>query len=44
MYLNDVYTVNANLAGIPGMTLPAGFADVGGKRLPLAIQLLGRAA
>lgn len=42
MYLNDVYTVNANLAGIAGISLPAGFAQVGHgvtKRLPVAIQL-----
>ncbi len=42
MYLNDVYTVNANLAGIPGISLPAGFAQVSNgvtHRLPLGIQL-----
>jgi aspartyl-tRNA(Asn)/glutamyl-tRNA(Gln) amidotransferase subunit A len=38
MYLNDVYTVNANLAGIPGMTIPAGLSDEG---LPVSIQLYG---
>ena len=46
MYLNDVYTVNANLAGIAGISLPAGFAQVGHgatKRLPVAIQLYGPA-
>ena len=41
MYLNDVYTVNANLAGIPGISLPAGLAE-GDRRLPVGIQLLGR--
>jgi aspartyl-tRNA(Asn)/glutamyl-tRNA(Gln) amidotransferase subunit A len=41
MYLNDVYTVNANLAGIPGISFQAGFAEVGGKQLPLGLQLLG---
>jgi aspartyl-tRNA(Asn)/glutamyl-tRNA(Gln) amidotransferase subunit A len=40
MYLNDVYTVNANLAGIPGMTIPAGLSDEG---LPVSIQLYGNA-
>ena len=39
MYLNDVFTVPANLAGIPGMSVPAGF-DADG--LPLGLQLLGR--
>jgi aspartyl-tRNA(Asn)/glutamyl-tRNA(Gln) amidotransferase subunit A len=43
MYLNDVYTVNANLAGIPGISLPGGFAEVDGKRLPVGVQLLGAA-
>lgn len=42
MYLNDVYTVNANLAGIPGISLPAGFAQVDGKKLPIGVQLLGQ--
>jgi len=48
MYLNDVYTVNANLAGIPGISLPGGFVEVpnhgdGAKptQLPLGVQLLG---
>ena len=42
MYMNDVYTVGANLAGIPGISLPGGF-DVQGdnRRLPVGIQLLG---
>ena len=37
MYLSDVFTVTANLAGIPGLSLPAGFVD----QLPVGIQLLG---
>ncbi|MEM9251176.1 MAG: Asp-tRNA(Asn)/Glu-tRNA(Gln) amidotransferase subunit GatA [Planctomycetota bacterium] len=43
MYLNDAYTVNANLAGLPGVSLPAGTTDVDGKPLPLGVQLIGRA-
>jgi len=43
MYLNDAYTVNANLAGLPGVSLPAGTADVDGKALPLGVQLVGPA-
>jgi aspartyl-tRNA(Asn)/glutamyl-tRNA(Gln) amidotransferase subunit A len=39
MYLNDVFTVTANLAGIPGMTVPAGYDRQG---LPLGLQVLGR--
>ncbi len=38
MYLNDVYTVPANLAGIPGVSIPCGFAD----GLPIGLQFLGR--
>ena len=42
MYLNDVYTVNANLAGVPGISVPAGFATVAGKKLPLGVQFIGK--
>ena len=40
MYLNDVFTVPANLAGLPGISVPAGLDGAG---LPLGLQLLGRA-
>jgi aspartyl-tRNA(Asn)/glutamyl-tRNA(Gln) amidotransferase subunit A len=43
MYMNDIYTVTANLAGIPGISLPGGFADDNGKPLPVGVQLLGKA-
>jgi len=39
MYLSDVYTVSANLAGIPGINIPCG-KDSGG--LPIGLQLLGK--
>lgn len=39
MYLNDIYTVSANLAGIPGLCVPAG-KDAQG--LPIGVQLLGK--
>ncbi|MBP2290851.1 Asp-tRNA(Asn)/Glu-tRNA(Gln) amidotransferase subunit GatA [Azospirillum rugosum] len=39
MYLNDVFTVPASLAGLPGMSVPAG---IGSDGLPLGLQLLGR--
>ncbi|MEZ5891555.1 MAG: Asp-tRNA(Asn)/Glu-tRNA(Gln) amidotransferase subunit GatA [Parvularculaceae bacterium] len=39
MYLNDVFTVTANLAGLPGASVPAGYDKQG---LPLGLQLLGR--
>lgn len=38
MYLNDVYTVTANLAGVPGMNVPCGLSSDG---LPIGFQLLG---
>ena len=38
MYLEDIYTVTANLAGIPGISVPVGFDDAG---LPVGMQLLG---
>ena len=41
MYMNDVYTVTANLAGIPGISIPGGFVETDGKPLPLGLQLLG---
>ncbi len=40
MYLNDVFTVTTNLAGLPGLSLPAGLS---GEGLPLGLQLIGRA-
>jgi len=39
MYLCDVYTVNTNIAGICGISLPAGFDESTGTRLPIGIQL-----
>lgn len=38
MYLNDVYTIPANLAGIPGASVPCGFAD----GLPIGLQVLAK--
>jgi aspartyl-tRNA(Asn)/glutamyl-tRNA(Gln) amidotransferase subunit A len=39
MYLNDVFTVTVNLAGLPGIAVPTG---LDGKGLPLGLQLIGR--
>lgn len=38
MYLNDIYTVTANLAGVPGLSAPCGLSS---RRLPIGYQLLG---
>ena len=40
MYLNDVFTVPVNLAGLPGLSVPAGLSSDG---LPLGLQVIGRA-
>ncbi|MEL6258806.1 MAG: amidase family protein, partial [Pseudomonadota bacterium] len=40
MYLNDVFTVTANLAGLPGISVPAA---LDGQGLPLGLQVIGRA-
>jgi aspartyl-tRNA(Asn)/glutamyl-tRNA(Gln) amidotransferase subunit A len=39
MYLNDVFTVTVNMAGLPGISVPAGLSSDG---LPLGLQLIGR--
>ena len=39
MYLNDIFTVTVNLAGLPGISVPAG---VDARGLPLGLQLIGR--
>jgi aspartyl-tRNA(Asn)/glutamyl-tRNA(Gln) amidotransferase subunit A len=38
MYLSDVYTASANLAGIPGISVPCGLSS---ENLPIGLQLLG---
>lgn len=39
MYLSDIFTISANLAGIPGLSLPCGFSETG---LPIGLQLLAK--
>ncbi|GBF30035.1 glutamyl-tRNA(Gln) amidotransferase subunit A [bacterium MnTg03] len=36
MYLQDIYTLSLNLAGLPGMSIPAGFS----QQLPVGMQLI----
>jgi aspartyl-tRNA(Asn)/glutamyl-tRNA(Gln) amidotransferase subunit A len=40
MYLNDIFTIPVNLAGLPGLSIPGGFTQTG---LPIGLQLIGRA-
>lgn len=42
MYLADIFTVSANIAGIPGLSVPCGFVGRQGRELPVGLQLLGR--
>ena len=39
MYLSDIYTISANLAGVPAMSIPCGFSD---KGLPVGVQLTAK--
>lgn len=43
MYLEDVYTVTINLAGLPAMSVPAGMARDGGVSLPVGLQIVSPA-
>ena len=46
MYLEDIFTVTANLTGLPALSVPAGFAEIDGKsasrRMPIGMQLTAR--
>ncbi len=43
MYLADIFTNAGNLAGICGISIPCGFAEVEGKKLPIGLQFQGKA-
>jgi aspartyl-tRNA(Asn)/glutamyl-tRNA(Gln) amidotransferase subunit A len=43
MYLADIFTIAANLAGICGISVPCGFVEESGKKLPVGLQFLGKA-
>ena len=40
MYLSDIYTVSANLTGLPAISIPVGSVNEGGKELPVGMQLI----
>ncbi len=42
-YLADVFTVVANISGVPAISVPSGFAEVGGGKLPLGVQFMAPA-
>ena len=42
MYLADIFTIACNLAGTCGISIPCGFADAEGTKLPIGLQLIGQ--
>ncbi|MDP3985523.1 MAG: Asp-tRNA(Asn)/Glu-tRNA(Gln) amidotransferase subunit GatA [bacterium] len=42
MYLEDIFTVSANLAGVPAISIPCGIVEREGKPLPVGLQFMGR--
>ena len=40
VYLADIFTVTANIVGVPGISIPSGFVQIGDKKLPLGIQFM----
>ena len=40
MYLEDIFTVPVNIAGVPAISIPSGFKEIDGKNLPLGIQFV----
>lgn len=42
-YLEDVFTIPVNLAGLPGISVPCGNVDMEGKSLPVGLQIVGKA-
>ena len=42
MYLADIYTVTANIAGLPAISIPCGTIEEDGKNLPVGLQLMGK--
>jgi len=42
MYLNDVFTLPINIAGLPGTSVPGGFVEEDGKQLPIGLQVIAK--
>jgi aspartyl-tRNA(Asn)/glutamyl-tRNA(Gln) amidotransferase subunit A len=42
MYLSDIFTITANLAGVPAISFPVGNVDINGKKMPIGGQLMGK--
>jgi aspartyl-tRNA(Asn)/glutamyl-tRNA(Gln) amidotransferase subunit A len=42
MYLADIFTLAANMAGICGISVPCGFVEIAGSKLPVGLQILGK--
>jgi len=42
-YLEDVFTIPVNLAGLPGISVPCGTVEIGGNALPVGLQIVGKA-
>ncbi len=42
MYLNDIFTLPVNIAGLPGISVPCGFAADDGKQLPVGLQIVSK--
>jgi aspartyl-tRNA(Asn)/glutamyl-tRNA(Gln) amidotransferase subunit A len=40
VYLEDIFTVTANIVGVPAISIPSGFVEVDGKKLPLGVQFM----
>ncbi len=40
VYLADIFTITANIVGVPAISIPSGFSEVEGKKLPLGIQFM----
>ena len=42
MYLEDIFTITANIAGVPAISIPGGSVEIDGKKLPVGFQLMGK--